>query len=65
MTTDSMSQADADIDYLYARAKSARIAVGELDEEIFIELVGKQINDGKKTLEARAMAFANWAGSKR
>ncbi len=61
---DAMTQADSDIEYLYTRANAARLAVSEYDEEIFLELVGKQISDGKKTLEARAMAFANWAKTK-
>ncbi len=59
-----MTQAEADIDYLYARASAARLAVAEIDEDMFLELVGKQVSDGKKSLEARAMAFANWAKSK-
>ena len=64
MTDDVMSQADADIDYLYAKAAQVRIPVSEEDEDIFIELVGKQYSDGKRNLEARVLAFANWSATK-
>ena len=64
MSQDALTQAEADIDYLYARASAAMLPVSELDEDIFLELVGKQVSDGKKNLEARALAFANWAGMK-
>ena len=59
-----MSEADDDIEYLYNRAIGANMAVSEIDEEIYLELVGKQISDGKKTLEARSTAFRNWSESK-
>ena len=59
-----MSEADDDIEYLYNRASNANMSVSEIDEEIYLELVGKQISDGKKTLEARSTAFRNWSESK-
>jgi hypothetical protein len=64
MTDDVMSQADADIDYLYDRAYTAKIAVSEEDEIAFVEMVGKQISDGKSATDARVLAFRNWAKGK-
>ena len=59
-----MSEADDDIEYLYNRASNANMSVSEIDEEIYLELVGKQISDGKGVLEARSTAFMNWSGGK-
>ena len=53
MTDDRMSQADLDIDYLYAKAKNARIAVEDLDEDRFLELMAHH--------GSRAKAFEVWA----
>ena len=65
VTDDSMSKSDADIDYLYDRAHKAGIGVIEADEDIFLELVGKQYSDGLSSAESRRRAFVNWAEMKR
>lgn len=65
VTDDSMSKSEADIDYLYDRAHKAGISVIEADEDIFLELVGKQYSDGLSSAESRRRAFVNWVEMKR
>lgn len=58
MTADTMSLADADIHYLKSRAGEHEYS--ERDEDVFLEMVGKNHSDGMRDLEARAVAFDNW-----
>lgn len=63
--SDETTSADLDIEYLYAHAERARIGVDEADEEVFLELVGKQHSDGKDEATARLLAFRNFEEMKR
>ena len=53
MTTDTIP-ADLDIEYLHREAKRP---ISEIDEIIFVELVGKNHSDGMPDDEARAEAL--------
>lgn len=60
-----MSSQDIDIEYLYQHCITARLPVpSEEDEDIFLELVGKQVSDGKTDLVARVKAFENYQKDK-
>ena len=60
-----ISQQDLDVEYLYDKASQYKLNVEEEDEEIFVELVGKQVSDGHSNLESRRRAFTNWVKDKK
>ena len=62
------TQADQDLDWLYNIATAKNVSVAEIQEDVFLEHVGKHHNDrditGNSLLACRKMAFEQTFGVK-
>lgn len=56
-TENMETQADYDLEWLYEAARRIKRRPDEVIEERFLELVGKQVNDGKSVDHARRWAL--------